>query len=273
MTATDARATSITWIGHSTVLVELDGVRLLTDPLLRTRLGHVRRVAAPPDLDALVDLDAVLVSHVHYDHLDLPSLRRLGRSLHIVAPLGGGRILRGRGFKDVTELDAGDELELGSVTIRATHAEHERRRRPLGPEARPLGYVVAGSSRLYFAGDTDLFDAMAGLVPALDVALLPIAGWGAKVPHGHLDPERAARAVVLLQPRVAVPIHWGTYRRIALQSGAELLRAPAERFVQLVHELAPAVDVQLLPVGGRFSLAALGRRALADDVQPAGVRT
>src|SRR3954467_824960 len=160
MTATDAQATSITWIGHSTVLLEIDGTRLLTDPLLRPGLAHVRRVAAPPDPGAFVNLDAVLVSHAHYDPLDVTSLRRLGRSQYIVAPIGAGRLLRERGFRHVTDVAVGDEVELGTVTVRATPAVHHPRRRPGGVEAPPVGYDVAGSSRVYFAGDTDLFDEM-----------------------------------------------------------------------------------------------------------------
>ena len=273
MTATDAQATSITWIGHSTVLLEVDGLRLLTDPLLRPGFAHVRRVAPPPDADALADLDVVLISHAHYDHLDVPSLRRLGRSQHIVAPLGAGRLLRGRGFRDVTEVAVGDELELGTVTIRATPADHHPRRRPFGAEAPPVGYDVAGSSRIYFAGDTDVFDEMAGMVPELDVALLPIGGWGPRVPKGHLDPLRAAQALVLLRPRVAVPIHWGTYLRVGLPRQPEVVRAPAERFVQHAHELAPEVDVQVLPVGGRLALPAVGAGAPAGPEAPAGVRS
>lgn len=273
MTATDARATSIAWIGHSTVLLALDGMRLLTDPLLRRRVGHVLRVAAPPDPDALRDLDAALVSHVHHDHLDVPSLRRLGRSLHVVAPVGAGRLLRLRGFTRVTEVDVGDELELGTITIRATHAEHESRRLPLGRKVPALGYVVTGSSRVYFAGDTDLFEGMARLAGELDVALLPVAGWGPRIPPGHLDPLGAAQALILLRPRVAVPIHWGTYLRVGLPRQPEQLRAPAERFVHLAGELAPEVVVRLLPVGGRLALAPPGGGARAGAVQSEGARS
>jgi L-ascorbate metabolism protein UlaG (beta-lactamase superfamily) len=260
MTATDVQATSITWIGHSTVLIEADGTRLLTDPLLRPGFAHVRRVAPPPDDRALASLDAVLISHAHYDHLDIPSLRRLAPSLHIVAPLGVGALLRRSGFKHVTEVEVGAEVELGTVSIRATPAEHHPRRRPLGPQAPPVGYVVTGSSRVYFAGDTDVFDEMAGMAHGLDVALLPIGGWGPRVPKGHMDPVRAAQALVLLRPRTAVPIHWGTYLRVGLPRQPGVIRAPADRFVQHAHELAPEVDVEVLPVGGRLALAAAGGR-------------
>jgi L-ascorbate metabolism protein UlaG (beta-lactamase superfamily) len=96
---------------------------------------------------------------------------------------------------------------------------------------------------------------MSRMAPDLDVALLPVAGWGPRVPRGHLDPERAAQALKLLRPRIAVPIHWGTYRRVGLSREAKLLREPAETFARLAAEVAPEVDVRILPVGGRLELA------------------
>ena len=243
----------IAWVGHSTVLVELDGVRLLTDPLLRGRVLHLRRTG-PVAWEALHDLDAVLVSHAHYDHLDLPSLRRLGRSLPLVVPRGAGRLLRRQGFEEVVELESGGETRVGPLTVRATHAEHEGRRRPFGWRAPAVGFLVSGSAQVYFAGDTDLFEGMSSLAPDLDVALLPVAGWGPRLPPGHLDPLRAAEALRLLRPRVAVPIHWGTYRRIGLSREPAALREPAESFARLAAELAPDVDVRVLPVGGTLDL-------------------
>jgi L-ascorbate metabolism protein UlaG (beta-lactamase superfamily) len=85
--------------------------------------------------------------------------------------------------------------------------------------------------------------------------LLPVAGWGARLPAGHLDPTGAAHALTLLRPRIAVPIHWGTYRRIGLDRDAALLRMPAETFARLAREAAPDVDVQILPVGGSLELS------------------
>lgn len=238
------------WLGHSAVLLELDGVRLLTDPVLRRRVAHLRRVAPEADAAALRDLDAVLVSHLHYDHLDLPSLERLGRSLRVIVPRGAARLLRRRGLSTVTEVEIGDEVRIGPVVVRATHAEHDGRRRPFGASAAAVGYLVTGSFTAYFAGDTDEFAAMSDLAPGLDVALLPVAGWGPRVPAGHLDPLRAAQALVRLQPRAAVPIHWGTYRRVGLDRDAALLRTPAESFAAFARDLAPEVDVRILDVGG-----------------------
>jgi L-ascorbate metabolism protein UlaG (beta-lactamase superfamily) len=241
----------ITWIGHSTVLVEIDGVRLLTDPVLRPRVTHLRRVG-PVDWDALRDVDAVAISHAHYDHLDPPSLRRLGRSVPLIVPRGAGRMVRG--FERVVELEEGEETHVGGLAIRATHAEHSGHRDFLGSPAAAVGFLFSGTSRLYFPGDTDLFPSMSSLAPDLDVAFLPVAGWGSRVPRGHLDPARAAEALGLLRPRVAIPIHWGTYRMIGLSRDPQALREPAESFARLAAELAPEVEVRVLPVGGATSL-------------------
>jgi L-ascorbate metabolism protein UlaG (beta-lactamase superfamily) len=234
----------LTWLGHSSVLIELDGTRLVTDPVFRRRVWHLRRKAAvePGSLGAL---DEILVSHAHFDHLDLSSLEGLGRSVPVVVPTGVGELLRRRGFDHVLEASAGEILELGGVAIRATHAEHESRRWPLTEASAALGYVVEGSRRVYFAGDTDLFDGMAELAP-LDVAILPVSGWGARLPAGHLDPGRAARALQLLQPKVAVPVHWGTYRT---PFGAPLGDRPAREFVAAAAEVAPDVEVRVLGIG------------------------
>ena len=243
----------LTWLGHSTVLIELDGVRLLTDPLLRNRVTHLRRTV-PVAAGGLRGIDAVLISHVHYDHLDLPSLEKLGRSLPVVVPRGAGAMLRRRRFEHVVEVEAGEEIAVGTVSVRATPASHDAGRGPLRTSAPALGYLVSGSRSVYFAGDTDIFDAMAELAPDLDVALVPVWGWGPTLGDGHLDPRGAAEALALLRPRIAVPIHWGTYFPIQHGRGA-FLTDPPEDFRRAAAELAPEVDVHVLPVGGSLDLA------------------
>jgi L-ascorbate metabolism protein UlaG (beta-lactamase superfamily) len=193
------------------------------------------------------DLTAILVSHAHYDHLDLPSLRLLGRDVPIVAPRRSRPLLRR--FTDVRELEVGQEVRFGDVVVRAIPAEHTSRRVSMR-STESLGYVVSGSLRVYFAGDTDLFDGMADLAGSLDVALIPVAGWGSKVGVGHLDPERAARAVELLKPRVAVPIHWGTLSLVHKQTSSE----PPETFKRLAADLAPDVDVRIVAPGEELAL-------------------
>lgn len=253
----------ITWLGHSTVALQLDGTALLTDPVLRRVVGHLVRVGGPARLPE-ERVDAILVSHVHYDHLDLTSLVRVGRTVPAIVPRGAGALLRGRGFTNVVEVERGDERRIGAVTVRATHAEHRAKRGLLGPDVPSVGYLVSGSYRVYFAGDTDLFDGMSSLAP-VDVALLPVAGWGPKLPPGHLDPDRAVRALELLRARVAVPIHWGTYRRIGLRRSPQHVRAPADEFVRLTRRLVPEVKVFLLPVGGSVELPATATHVPAGE--------
>jgi L-ascorbate metabolism protein UlaG (beta-lactamase superfamily) len=233
------------YVGHGTVLIELDGVRLLTDPVLRTRVGHLRR-RVPLDMSGLADVDAVLISHVHYDHLDRPSLRHLGTGVTMVVPRGARRLLGG--FPDVREVDVGDEVRVRDVTIHAVPAEHRSARFMLRT-APSLGFVISGSRRIYFAGDTDLFEGMAALAGSLDLALLPVAGWGPKVGPGHLDPLRAAQALRMLRPRVAVPIHWGTLSLPTQGASAE----PPEAFRRHAAELAPGVEVEILEPGGELA--------------------
>jgi L-ascorbate metabolism protein UlaG (beta-lactamase superfamily) len=238
----------VRYIGHATVLIELDGVRLLTDPLLRNRVAHLRR--AMPFDGPLPQPDAVLVSHGHHDHLDLPSLRMLGPT-RLIAP----RALAGQlGEFGVVAVEEGDEVAVGEVTVRATHAEHDGGRPPFG--AGPaLGYAVLGTRRIFFAGDTDLFDRMEGLVPELDLALIPIWGWGATLGRGkHLDPERAAEAARRLAPRVAVPIHWGTYRPAHRRASARFLAEPAPAFAKAASRTAPDVEVRILRPGETLEL-------------------
>jgi L-ascorbate metabolism protein UlaG (beta-lactamase superfamily) len=241
---------TITFVGHATVQIELDGVRLLTDPLLRARVAHLRR-AVPLD-PVLPDPDVVLISHAHHDHLDPPSLRLLPGSPRVVVPRGLGHSLEGF---EVVEVEDGDEVAFGPIVVRATHAEHEGGRPPLHGGGDTLGYALEGSRRIFFAGDTDLFAGMAGLVPDLDLALVPIWGWGATLGRGkHLDPERAAEAVRRLRPRVAVPIHWGTYRPAHRSARAWFLTEPVEAFARAAAAAAPDVDIRVLRPGERLEL-------------------
>ena len=244
----------IRWLGHSTVLIELDGVGLLTDPLLRRRVLHLRR-AAPVIDEGLEELDAVVISHIHYDHLDLPSLRRLDRGVTVIVPKGAGRLIESRGFRSVEELEVDGVARVGSVRVRAVPAEHGSSR-VLGAKSDALGFVVEGRRRVYFAGDTDLFAGMAELAPGLDVALLPVWGWGPSLGPGHLDPRRAAEALALLRPRIAVPIHWGTYYPVhsTRLRPPGFLTVPVREFERSAAELAPDVEVRVLPVGGELAL-------------------
>jgi L-ascorbate metabolism protein UlaG (beta-lactamase superfamily) len=234
----------LTWLGHSCATIRLDGVLAITDPALRSRIFHLRRLE-PIDAAALDGVEAILISHVHYDHLDLPSLERLDRSAQVLVPAGAGGLLLRRGFRFVREVTAGDEVDLGGIVVRVTHAEHAASRRLGAARTLAVGYVIAGSRTVYFAGDTDVFEGM-GSLGRIDVALLPVAGWGPRLPAGHLDPVRAVQALELIEPSIAVPIHWGTYAPWRRPSG---LATPADAFADLAAKAAPSVDVRILRLG------------------------
>ncbi len=249
-----APAASILWLGHATVLIELDGVRLLTDPVLRNRIGPLVRIADPPLANSAERVDAVLLSHLHADHADLPSLRRAAGGAPVLVPRGAGDWLRSRGLGDVRELVAGDKVQIGDLSIGATAAVHDGRRWPHGPVAEAIGYTVRGSHSAYFAGDTDLFDAMADLRGSIDVALLPIWGWGPSLGSGHLDPERAATAARMIRPSVAIPIHWGTFALSWPARKPADPRWPAREFEALTRRSAPEVEVRVLDPGQGIEL-------------------
>jgi L-ascorbate metabolism protein UlaG (beta-lactamase superfamily) len=244
----------ITWWGHATCTVEDSGVRLLTDPVFARRLAHLRRRrGAPPPARAAV-ADAVLVSHLHADHLHLPSLARLAAGTRLLVPRGAVRAVPGlRRLKrlDVVEVGPGDTEKVGPVTVRVVPALHDGRRMPVGPRRSPaLGFVVDGRARTYFAGDTGLFDTMAEEAGPVDVALLPVGGWGPGLGHHHLDATRAAEALRRLAPASAVPVHYGTYWPIGLDAvRPHEFHSPGDEFVRKAAVSAPGVRVHLLDHG------------------------
>jgi L-ascorbate metabolism protein UlaG (beta-lactamase superfamily) len=269
----------IAFLGHATVLIEMDGVRLLTDPLLRGRIAHLRRQVPSVDPSVWVGIDAVLISHLHHDHLDLPSLRLLGLDMSLFVPTGAGELLRRKGFTNVRELSVGETANIGALGVTAVEAHHDGRRHPGGMHAETLGYVVRGRRTVYFAGDTELFDGMADITPGsdlddpsdmkrrsdvddpsdsmaqLDVALLPVAGWGPTLGPGHMDPLDAARAAGLLRPRIAIPVHWGTLLPLGIAARHRArLGDPPRVFAEHLASLAPSVEVRVLAPGGETTL-------------------
>ncbi len=175
---------SITWVGHATVLLEIDGLRLLTDPILTSRVAHLRRRVAAPTIGAV---DVVLISHLHMDHLHLRSLRMAAVGARVIAPRGAGRLFRSLPVTGLDEVIDGDVITLRQATadapaieVHTVHADHSNSR---GPHSRivaePVGYIIrVGGRAVYFAGDTDLFDAMRA-VPADRRRPAPDLGMGA----------------------------------------------------------------------------------------------
>jgi len=229
----------LTYLGHATVLLEVEGYRLITDPVLRNGATFLRRLPGAAAAGSVTDVDVAVVSHLHHDHLDLPSLRSLRPGATVVVPLGAARWLRAKRVDhEVVELAPGEQFRLGPLTVTATRAVHSGRREPFGPTALALGYLIeVGPALVYFAGDTDLFPGMGQLTPPglLDVALLPVWGWGPNLGAGHLNPDRAAEAARLLGATYSVPIHWGTLAPIGMH------RLRMSRMVDPPHEFAAAV--------------------------------
>jgi L-ascorbate metabolism protein UlaG (beta-lactamase superfamily) len=252
----------VTWWGHATATVRDSGVRVLTDPLLVRRMAHLRRRrgALPPP--AVTEADVVLISHLHADHLHLGSLSRLPDGTRVVVPRGApsavGGLRRLGGRLRLVEVSPGEAVEAGALRVLAVPAAHDGRRLPYGRQRVPaLGYVLEGECRTYFAGDTGLFDGMADAVGPVDAALLPVGGWGPHLGEGHLDAAGAARALALLKPGNAVPVHYGTYWPIGMNAvRPHEFHSPGEEFARIAARLAPQVTVHRLRHGESVSLEA-----------------
>jgi L-ascorbate metabolism protein UlaG (beta-lactamase superfamily) len=253
-------AAMLTWVGHATVLLDVAGLRILTDPALTRSLAHLRRRRPAP---ALAPVDVVAISHVHMDHFHRPSLRRvIGQHTHIVVPRGSTSLLPRGVTGTVAEVGEGELVQLAGATcpvaVEAVHAEHSDRRGPHSRVvARPLGYVVrCGGRSVYFAGDTDLFDGMSEIGP-VDIALLPIWGWGPTLGERHLDPVTAAEATHRLDARHVVPIHWGTYSPVRARPGdPPWLDRPIDAFRAALAELDLGDRLIALLPGGSTPVAA-----------------
>jgi len=228
-------ALSVTWVGHSTLLVQIGAVNVLTDPMWSDRASPVqwagpRRLTAPGvPFEALPPIDVVLQSHDHYDHLDDRTVRRIAAAhpdARWVAPLGVGPFLRARGVRQVTEHDWWDETDAGGLRIACAPAQHFSGR-GFRDRNRSLwcSWAVRGrGAAVYFGGDTGYHGGFADIGARLgpfDVALLPVGAYDPRwfMRPVHMDPEEAVRAYRELQgPHGAeergifVPIHWGTFR-------------------------------------------------------------
>jgi N-acyl-phosphatidylethanolamine-hydrolysing phospholipase D len=217
---------SVTWIGHSTLLVQLDGVNFLTDPTWSPRSGPfggfvgVGRYTPPAiALDDLPRIDFVLISHDHYDHLDEPTVKNLAAKFNprFVVPLGIKKWLGDRGITNVVELNWGQSVQVDGLTVVCTPAQHGSGR-TLVDQGRRLwaSWAVLGSKRFYFAGDTGYYEHFKEIGDALgpfDLAALPIGSYTPRALSApvHISPEEALQAWVDLRAAKFLGIHWGTF--------------------------------------------------------------
>jgi L-ascorbate metabolism protein UlaG (beta-lactamase superfamily) len=252
----------VTWWGHSTVGIEDSGVRLLTDPVLGNRVAHLRRRRG--SRPTVLTPDAVLVSHLHADHLNLASLRLLPPSARLIVPAGAAAFIRRRLGPTVAarciELVAGQGTDINGVRVTAVPAAHDGSRGPWSRYRAPaLGYTIHGASTTWFAGDTGLFDGMAGIGP-VDLALIPVGGWGPTLGAGHLGPREAAEAVRRCGASWAVPVHFGTLWPVGLERvRQELFHTPGTEFARLAGMIVPRTQVRVLEPGESLTLDPSGR--------------
>ncbi len=205
-------------------------------------------------------MDVVLVSHLHHDHLHVPSLRRFGVDVPIVVPRGGERLLRDIAPDRIVPAAPGETLELVGARIEVLPATHDGARGPGSKAVGPaLGFrVEAGDRSLWFPGDTELRDDMAD-VRRVDLALVPIGGWGPTLEDGHMDPVAGAEAVGLVGATTAVPVHWGTFwplglRHVLRANHDRLFTTPGERFVEALARSGEGAVSLLAPQGERVAL-------------------
>lgn len=254
-----ARHPGLTWIGHSTFFFRMEGVSFLTDPVFSQRAsplsvaGPKRLVPPGVPLGALPRPDLALLSHDHYDHTDLPSVRALvGRGVEFVVPTGVGALVRGVGGTVAAELGWWESAEIRGARVTCVPARHFSGR-GLTDRNRRLwaGFVVAGKDRrVYHAGDTGLFDGFAEIgrrLGPLDLAALPIGAYepAAMMAPVHLDPEEAVEAAVVLGARQVVGMHFGTF-----DLADEPLDEPPRRFL---------AEAARLGLDGRAFVMAIGQ--------------
>lgn len=220
----NAAEPSVTWIGHATLLLQAEGMSVLTDPMFAPGMFAVKRLAPPGlQLAQLPPIDVVVVSHNHRDHLDEPSVRALGPEVTFVVPLGLGAWFRKRGLTKVIELDWWEDCQIRArascLRVTLVPAQHWSMR--VGVDTNQSlwgGYLIESpTTRFYFAGDTGYpaaFKDIGRRFPGIDYALLPIGAYEPRwfMKAQHIGPEEAAIAFGELGARALVPMHWGTFR-------------------------------------------------------------
>jgi len=242
----------VTWLGHATSLVEVDGHRVLFDPVWSERASPLsfsgpRRWYRPPlALDDLPPLDAVVVSHDHYDHLDLPTVRALdAKGVTFFVPLGVGAHLAYWGVEEarIVELDWWESRAVGDLTITCTPARHASGRTLLDKDEQLwAGWALVGPShRVYYSGDTGLFPAMKDIGARLgpfDVTLIEVGQYHSAWPDWHIGPEQAVTAHRWVNGRVLLPVHWGLFS-LAYHAWTE----PAERVLVAAQRAGVALAI------------------------------
>ena len=249
-------STTVTWLGHSSVVLDVDGVRIVADPLLRRNNGPLRRRGGPPTRALWDGADAVLLSHLHHDHAELRSLRMLPVGVPVITGAPNVPWLRKRGLDAVAPLDR-EWIEVGGgsgVRVALCAADHSSRPMPHRPNAANGHLVVAPSARIWVAGDTALYDGLSELPERaggpIDLALVPVSGWGPRLSGGHMGPTEAAEACRRVGAARAIPVHWGTLHTPGGRAHPRgWMDRPGPEFATALEAAAPQCTPMILEIG------------------------
>ncbi|MDQ1146142.1 L-ascorbate metabolism protein UlaG (beta-lactamase superfamily) [Bacillus sp. SORGH_AS 510] len=221
---------SYTWIGHSTFLLQLNGLNILTDPVWAKRMGFQKRLTEPGiSLAELPEIDIVVISHGHYDHLDFPTLKKLKGNPHYFVPVGLKSLFTRKGYDKVTELNWWESTEYEGITIHFVPAQHWTRRSLRDMNTSHWGgwiFQLKGGETYYFVGDTGYFRGFTQIAErfSIDTVFMPIGAYEPEwfMAVSHISPEDSVKAFIELNAKTFVPMHYGAYR-LADDTGPEAL--------------------------------------------------
>ncbi|NRD79760.1 MBL fold metallo-hydrolase [Bacillus sp. BRMEA1] len=221
--------TSYTWIGHSSFLIQLNGLNILTDPVYAKRMGFEKRLTEPGiALADLPEIDLVVISHGHYDHLDFPTLKNIKGDPHFFVPVGLQFLFNRKGYNKVTEMNWWDQCSIGGLTLHFVPAQHWTRRTLTDMNSSHWGGWIFQTEQetFYFVGDTGYFIGFKQIVErfSIDTVFMPIGAYEPEwfMAPAHISPEDSVKAFIELNARYFVPMHYGTFR-LADDTGPEAL--------------------------------------------------
>ncbi len=241
-------------IGHSTALIQLDGLNIITDPIFSNRILYFSKRYMEPGIpfEKLPKIDAIVISHEHYDHFDKATLKNFDKNIPIIVSKGLKNKVENLGFKDIREIEWWESAKINSVKITAVPVKHFL--------SHASSYVIEGTKTVYFAGDTGLngyFEEI-GKKFKIDAALLPmgayrphlsfIPGFSESMRRVHMNPEDIPVAQDQLKAKVVVPIHWGVFKITA-----EPIEEPREKMEQIINRQNLDSKIKILEPGETFN--------------------
>ncbi len=244
---------SITFIGHSTALIHLNGTNILTDPNFNNWAVIVHRGREPGiKIENLPKIGAILISHAHRDHLDKWTMEQLPKDTPVLISEGNGDILRDWGFTDVREMNIWNNTAINGIKITAAPANHSgSRNSAFADYPKSLSYIIQGEKTVYFAGDTGLFDELKeiGNRSQIDAALLPIGAYRPRwfMKSHHMSPDDAVQAMAMLGAKEMIPIHWGSFR-----IASDGIDEPKDVLLKLVENSSLKERIHVLENGEKY---------------------